>query len=351
MNKLFEFIKTTNSRLRKKQLRYLFRQKRFEEAHQLATEQSLNLGWLEGHIKECAALTTPLAEYESSQKTIDRLHQIGIDTDDIESEDVLDGLVNIAARKHRCTTSGDVVFEKIYTDRHRDYARSEAHLFNTIDADRLCAPTFYGLYEEDSFLSVFYEFLDIQKMSRAEFLRGKARLASHLWMLSDDGSLGNIDSRPCVIELELSHPKHIKIIKTSCRKLGFSYRAIQDAMALYRESPKFIAHDDLSSGNICRANDRFYLIDWDKWSVSGLGAGLNLSRRELNMPIFQDAISQTAATQGVRRELLLNNLYLFNIAKLSQQRSIDDLEFYLDKLRSLQQRETSLYGRSAAATA
>lgn len=251
-----------------------------------------SFGWLDVHIENCAKAYNEYKKYSKPELVSSRLSKFGYKH--LFSKSINCGLVNVGLMVHNVidkqTGNKAKIFEKVFHQYHSWLVSQEELLFNQLDADVLSAPEFIGKHNHTPFISVFYNYIEGKQLTAEDKEISKYELIKKLWTTKPTKQIIenciNKDSVDLLLDekyinrlLDASNTDLdriiIKFLKVNANKIIDEFRSL----------PRIIMHQDINHGNIIKSyNNDFYLIDWDKWCVSNVGAGLIIQPEEIFNP-------------------------------------------------------------------
>lgn len=282
-----------------------------------------NLDWLKTHVNYCSSTTREYKAYSRADMVSLRLSTLGYNY--ISSKTIYAGLINLGAIIHTAvdkqTNNKVKVFEKVYHPYRLQSVKQEELLFDEIKAEDLAAPGFKGSYTDGPFISMFYDFIERDSLTPNDKKNYKFELVKKLWSsrptkkLLDNphtkDSVGLLASKDCfdsMIEASNSEMDRriIEYLQVNAKKIISEFRTL----------PPIIMHKDIFQPNIIKSKDEIlYLIDWDKWCVSNVGAGLLIQTQELFNPILLRYINSIIGYQEDHLAPLdvLRNICIYNL--------------------------------------
>lgn len=313
-------------RILDKILRRLVRQKKWHLAYFLIHSTGLSFGisgWLDKHVEYCSESTKEYRLYSRPNMVSSRLAAIGYKL--ISSKSIHAGLVNIGAMIHDVvdnkTNNTRKIFEKVYHQYHSQSVEQEELLYDQINAKDIAAPDFKGKYIDGPFISLFYDYIESTPLSIQDEMISKYELISKLWKSRPTRKMIDNCQNKDFVEL-LLNTKYIdgmlEASKSDQDRMIVSFLTIntKEIISEFRKLPRVIVHKDIGPWNILKSNDgNFYLIDWDKWCISNLGAGLLIQTEELFNPLFIRYLSPSNQEHehNFTRLEVLRNVCIYNL--------------------------------------
>ncbi|MBN1187056.1 MAG: hypothetical protein JXB49_32560 [Bacteroidales bacterium] len=283
-------------------LERLVKKKKWHLAHFLIKTTNFSDGqfdWLKTHVKNCSLTTKEYRSYISPGLIASRLSSLGYDH--ISSKTIYSGLINLGAVVHYVTdkqTNNNVkVFEKIYHQYRLQTVEKEVLLFDEIDAEEINAPNFKGILTYGPFISLFYDYIEGVSLTRQDKMIFKYELIKKLWASRPSNKLKDYSYNEDYVGLLSDEDCINSMFEVSksmmdCSIIEFLHVNAKKIIGEFRKLPSIIVHKDIYQPNIIKSRDeKFYLIDWDKWCVSNIGAGLLLQTDELLNPTFMNYLS------------------------------------------------------------
>ena len=305
----------------------------FSAAHRTIKQNAhLDFGWLSKAVKQRVGLETHIAKYVSkveSQSRIDRLSGTSGCTI-VESTRLKNGLIAVACLVHDL---GDrKVFEKVVAS-EKSHLR-ERHILETIGSRKLGAPEYLGYFSDGRLHSVFCTAIEATECRDRELLEGAVlEFASRMWFAEQSPSVSNSLAFNCRYAKMLKDEALLRSIEDFWKASNLRMAPVSQVVALAMDAPEKLLHGDLHSGNLIYDGSKFYLIDWDKWTSTRVGAGLRFRSADFERLDVQRRLMEKAPSMELGRHVLRNFL-LYNCLRWFRRDRSESI-FYARELERL----------------
>lgn len=314
----------------------LCKRNNYREAKRLKDEnKDIYLGWLAENVEQNFKLEEALTEYIG--KAENRLVDVGFDLSEnavIGNKSPGTGLISVACLIHEFNDTN--IFEKIFST-EGSFLREKALLETASSLSvNVGAPRYLGSYSGKGFYSIYSDCVGIkQPEDYYDKVVAKFKLAEELWMAPQEkfDSIASL-AFPCKYDRALANTGTVTDLISVGREVNVSEDYIRKAIELVENSPRCIFHGDFHDGNVLYDGQRFYLIDWDKWSVSRVGSGLRLTSSELLKLGSFNALLDNFRANGSSPALPAVNFFIYN-AIFWLQKDKSETASYLTLLRIL----------------
>ncbi|MCH8536819.1 MAG: phosphotransferase [Alkalimonas sp.] len=302
-------------------IRKLAERKQWLNAHKVLQKHPLPLGWLTRHIAHLAELQTELNKVASRQQSQLRLRGFGWSLQ--SSQPVFLGVVCAGAFRHQVIDRNQAistVFEKVESRKRKRSIQQQLTLFQHFTAKQLLAPEYFGSISHGHFISLIYQCIDGTHPSDEDMSGCVHRLVQHFWGVPVPKTLQASAKKQEFLSKFFSVEKLRRYLdkaedNTQREALQWLQDQRKGLVHCYRRLPAVVMHDDISSGNILiDPHDGLWLVDWDKWSLNRVGAGLRI----LPSQIFQHEVSATIQwycryNTSCTEDMLRFNICLYNL--------------------------------------
>lgn len=322
-------------------VRKLAERKDWMAAHRVIQKQPLQLGWLEGHVAHLAELQPELKKIAGRQPSQLRLRGFGWQL--LSSKPVHLGVVCAAAFRHQVADHNQTaisVFEKVEVRKRKRSIQQQLMLFQSINVEKLLAPQYYGKVKHGSFISLFYQCIDGEHPAEAEMAGYRVELLQHFWSLKVPRALRDAGKKQAFLPQAFSAKRlqsHINKATSPAQSDALHWLLAQrkKLIACYRRLPAVVMHEDISSSNVLIDKDkRLWLLDWDKWSLNRVGAGLKLQPSQLFEPEVLALIDWYCGyNPKVNKDMLRFNICLYNLVVAMKQRKLSTWLTWYDLCR------------------
>ena len=279
-------------------------------------------------IENACRIEDLLNEYKSKEQVFKRLKYLGFDLESVESFQSIvieDGLINSGCFVHDLKTCQ--LFEKVCINK-ASFER-EFNLFKEVPSDALVAPKYFGCYKDKIIFSVYYEAVDIRLIPSKMHLRSNMlQLAIKLWMNEIYLSpMVKNKAISCEFERLMKKDNIIKSLSGIFVNKGISGDVLKEMAKLADRSNNVIFHGDYHSGNVLYDGKRYYVVDWDKWSVSKVGVGFLMKYRDFKKINFFRQFMYTCSLDINKR--IINNFILYNVMVWMDKEKIAEVNAYV----------------------
>lgn len=320
----------------KDEISFLCRVKDYSKAKKIKDDNiDVDIGWLGVAIDKAVLLQDELKKYFEVSSIKKRLVDVGVlnSTEEyISSERVNGGLINVGCMKH--SVENGCIFEKVVI-RKSSFDR-ESMIFQYAKDVQLGSPVYFGCLFDEGIGSLYYSHVEsVDFENRDQKISSRFFLAENLWFnnLEVDRNLKKYAVK-CKFDAFLSSEERRKslFLLTDPKKIPYGF--LVGAINKLKSSPVKVFHGDFCNGNIIKSPGRAYLIDWDKWSISKIGAGAPFNYSDMERLGFFDRILE----KNIEEKFLffwLKNFCIYNAFFWSGKGKDLEASLYLQKLYSL----------------
>lgn len=310
-------------RLTDKIIRRLASQKKWREAKLLVNLTKTSHGWLNNHIENCAKASKEYKSYFETENISDRLLSLGFKH--LSSKIIKGGVVNFGIRVHKVydlKNQNEIkILEKVYGMHHSAEIDHEKFLFENIDEKDIAAPKFFGYYKFNSLISFFYEYIEGIKLTPLDLKIYKYEVIKKHWTVEPNDKIKGSNIENDILKLlerkeSLTKMREISLTETDELIIERLEKNVSEIVKEFKSLPSIIVHQDIKPGNVIKSKQgAFYIIDWDKWCVSNVGAGLIINPEELfNSILIKMVISFSSYNKSIPAIKILKNVCIYNLA-------------------------------------
>ena len=211
------------------------------------------------------------------------------------------------------------LIEKVYSRDFQDQVHREKLLFQEMDHRSLCAPRLFFSCFHEGFHSFFYAWITGCRPGPHQWKGVREQLLTRLWHTPPTAQLLELTPVNDSMTILKRRLKAWKEQKNPILSHPFWQHLVSqedEIQARYEGLPRFIMHEDLCRSNvICSPHNGRFLIDWDKWSIEAVGAGLKISRAEIDSAPKGIVPLCAQTMQGVREADFLFSALLYNLTR------------------------------------
>jgi len=331
----FDGIERDNAKDLQSQVRECFRRGDYLEACRLIdAHPEVDVGWLRSAAEDRANLERDIEKYLTKARARERLEALGVlqKGQNFSSTQLRNGLVSVGAVIHE--VNGRKIFEKIFASKARFSA--ELLVSSTLGGGELGVPAYIGHCSDKDLHSLYSEAVDVIQCDD-DVRKAEARLNFAVLFWRNEIELPGMNEH-CTspkFDMELKDTDlHQKIEHLFCSENPKSYFRLEKFVERSINSPKRFFHDDLYDSNVLYDGKKFFIIDWEKFCLIKVGAGLHLKRKYFVKLGVEDLMLKEIESRELAK-LSLVNFCLYNIFYWYKRGRPRDCLFYAERLKNI----------------